>query len=94
MKIFITNLGKYCEGYLVGKWVQLPISDDKLDEVLKEIGIDEYYEETFISDCENDIIGLNDVISEYSSISVLNKLAQRLEELSADDARKLGAVLE
>ena len=37
MKIFITNLGKYCEGYLVGKWVQLPISDDKLDEVLKEI---------------------------------------------------------
>ena len=94
MKIFITNLGKYCEGYLVGKWVKLPISDDKLDEVLKEIGIDEYYEETFISDCENDIIGLNDVISEYSSISVLNKLAQRLEELSADDARKLGAVLE
>ena len=42
MKIFITNLGKYCEGYLVGKWVQLPISDDKLGEVLKEIGIDEY----------------------------------------------------
>jgi antirestriction protein len=94
MKIFITNLGKYCEGHLVGKWVQLPISDDKLGEVLKEIGIDEYYEETFISDCENDIIGLNEVVSEYSSISVLNKLAQRLEELSADDARKLGAVLE
>ena len=94
MKIFITNLGKYCEGYLVGKWVQLPISDDKLDEVLKQIGINEYYEEYFISDCENDIIGLSDVISEYSSVSVLNKLAQRLEGLSADDARKLGAVLE
>ena len=94
MKIFITNLGKYCEGYLVGKWVQLPISDDKLDEVLKQIGINEYYEEYFISDCENDIIGLSDVISEYSSISVLNKLAQRIEELSADDTKKLGAVLE
>lgn len=94
MKIFITNLGKYCEGYLVGKWVQLPISDDKLDEVLKEIGINEYYEECLITDCENDIIGLSNVISEYSSISVLNKLAQRLEGLSADDARKLGAVLE
>ena len=62
MKIFITNLGKYCEGYLVGKWVKLPISDDKLDEVLKQIGINEYYEEYFISDCENDIIGLSDVI--------------------------------
>ena len=94
MKIFITNLGKYCEGYLVGKWVQLPISDDKLGEVLKQIGINEYYEEYFISDCENDIIGLSDVISEYSSISVLNKLAQRIEELSADDTKKLGAVLE
>lgn len=94
MKIFITNLGKYVEGYLVGKWVQLPISDEKLDEVLKQIGINEYYEEYFISDCENDIIGLSDVISEYSSISVLNKLAQRIEELSADDAKKLGAVLE
>ena len=94
MKIFITNLGKYCEGYLVGKWVQLPISDDKLDEVLKQIGINEYYEEYFISDCENDIIGLSDVISEYSSVVALNELAQRLETLSDADTDKLGAVLE
>ena len=94
MKIFLTNLGKYTEGYLIGKWVKLPVSEDKLNEVLEAIGINEYYEEYFITDCENDIIGLNDVISEYSSISVLNKLAQRLEELSADDERKLGAVLE
>ena len=82
MKIFVTNLGRYNEGYLVGKWVKLPVSEDKLNEVLKEIGINEYYEEYFITDCENYIIGLNDVISEYSSVQALNSLAQRLEELS------------
>ena len=95
MKIFITNLGMYNEGYLVGKWVKLPVSDDKLDEVLKAIGINEYYEEFFISDFENErIIGLSEVVSEYSSVQALNKLAQRLEELSDDEADKLGAVLE
>ena len=94
MKIFITNLGKYTEGYLIGKWVKLPISEDRLDEVLKAIGINEYYEEYFITDYENEIIGLGDVISEYSSVQALNELAQRLEDLSDDEADKLGAVLE
>ena len=97
MKIFITNLGRYNEGYLVGKWVKLPVSEDKLAEVLEEIGIDnEYYEEYFITDtdCENEIIGIGDVISEYSSVQALNELAQRLEELSDNEADKLGAVLE
>ena len=97
MKIYLTNLGRYNEGYLVGKWVKLPVCEDVLDKVLKEIGIDnEYYEEYFISDtdCENGIIGIGDVISEYSSVQALNELAQRLEDLSGDEADKLGAVLE
>ena len=94
MKIFITNLGKYTEGYLIGKWVKLPVSEDKLNEVLEAIGINEYYEEYFITDYENEIIGIGDVISEYSSVVALNELAQRLEDLSADEADKLGAVLE
>ena len=94
MKIFITNLGRYNEGYLVGKWVKLPVCEDVLDKVLKEIGIDEYYEEYFITDYENEIIGIGDVISEYSSVQALNELAQRLEDLSDDEADKLGAVLE
>ena len=28
MEIYLTNLGKYNEGYLVGEWVHLPVSDD------------------------------------------------------------------
>ena len=37
LKIYIANLGKYNEGELVGKWVELPCED--LDEVLKEIKV-------------------------------------------------------
>ena len=94
MKVFITNLGRYVEGYLVGKWVKLPVDDETLDKVLTEIGINEQYEEYFITDYENVTVALGDIISEYSSVAALNKLAQRLEELSDADADKLGAVLE
>ena len=48
MKIFITNLGKYTEGYLIGKWVKLPVSEDKLNEVLEAIGINEYTKNTLL----------------------------------------------
>ena len=94
MKIYLTNLGRYNEGYLVGKWVKLPVCEEVLDKVLKEIGINEYYEEYFITDYENDIVGIGDVISEYSSVQALNELAQRLEGLSDDEADKLRAMLE
>ena len=33
MNIYLTNLGKYNEGELVGEWVQLPISNEELQEV-------------------------------------------------------------
>ena len=94
MKVFITNLGRYNEGYLVGKWVKLPVDDKTLNRVLTEIGINEQYEEYFITDYENEFVAIGDVISEYSSVAALNKLAQRLEVLSDADADKLGAVLE
>ncbi len=38
MKIYLTNLGKYNEGYLVGEWVHLPISSEDLKEVFDRIG--------------------------------------------------------
>lgn len=59
LKIYIANLGKYNEGELVGKWVELPCED--LDEVLKEIEVVDgtAYEEYAIHDYESDIEGLN-----------------------------------
>ena len=52
MEIFLTNLGKYVEGCLVGQWVKLPVPEDKLESVLKQIGINDEYEEYFITDYE------------------------------------------
>lgn len=53
-KVFITNLGKYTEGKLVGKWLDLPCNN--ITEELKSIDIrpNSKYEEAFITDYEND----------------------------------------
>lgn len=53
---FITNLGKYNEGELVGEWVKFPTTAEELKKVFNRIGIgqkDDFgqpYEEWFITD--------------------------------------------
>ena len=53
---YITNLGKYNEGELVGEWVKFPTTSEDLQKVFERIGIgskDDFgnpYEEWFISD--------------------------------------------
>ena len=78
IRIYLTNLGKYNEGELVGKWVDLPTTNG-FEEHLEEIGINEEYEEWFITDYETDITGLK--VGEYDSIEDLNELAETLEDL-------------
>lgn len=90
--IYLTNLGKYNEGCLMGEWVKLPVDKDKLQDVLARIGINERYEEYFISDYETLFSNLH--ISEYSSIQELNELAEKIDGLADCDYEKLGAVLE
>lgn len=95
LEVFLTNLGKYNEGYLVGKFVKLPIDESDLQGVLKEIGIDGLnYEEYFITDVETDISGLSETISEYTSIRELNELAEHFCRLDESDSEKLTAILE
>ena len=36
---FVTNLGKYNEGELVGEWVKFPISAEEMQKVFERIGI-------------------------------------------------------
>lgn len=36
---FITNLGKYNEGYLIGEWVKFPVTNEELQAVFQRIGI-------------------------------------------------------
>ena len=92
LKVFVTNLGKYNEGELIGEWVSLPISESELEEVLERIGINEQYEEYFITDYETELDDLD--IDEYSNISELNELAAQLESFDEYDLEKIGAIIE
>jgi antirestriction protein len=82
LRAFITNLGKYNEGDLVGKWIDLPISDKEFEKVLKEIGINEEYEEYFFTDYESEVGDLG--LGEYESIEDLNELAESLEDIDTN----------
>ena len=94
LSAFVTNLGKYTEGELVGKWVDFPITDGELKTVLQEIGIDGIrYEEIFFTDYESDIAGLTACLGEYESIRLLNCLATKIEE-SDCDTEELAAMIE
>jgi antirestriction protein len=85
INVYITNLGKYNEGYLMGKWLKLPASDEEIEKVLKEIYIDgEQYEEYFFTDWES-VDGIE--INEYSSLEELNEIAETLDNLSQEDLK-------
>lgn len=89
---FITNLGKYVEGELVGQWVEFPTTDEEIQEVLNEIGIEGIrYEEIFITDYESEINGLTERFGEYENLSMLNYLAEKIQDC---DIEWLEAALE
>ena len=92
ISIFLTNLGEYNRGCLIGEWIKLPIDEDDLESVLACIGINDEYEEYFITDYESMFSNLH--INEYSSISDLNTLAAQLDSLADYELEKLEAVLE
>lgn len=82
IKGFITNLGKYNEGELVGEWIYFPIPEEELEEVLERIGINEEYEETFFTDWESDIEGVAEYFGEYPDIEHVNEIAEGLDDLT------------
>ena len=97
---FVTNLGKYNEGELVGEWVQFPTTEEELKKVFERIGIgskDEFghaYEEWFITDYECPIHGVYDMLGEYESLDKLNYLASLIEEMDKWDQEKFIAIME
>ena len=75
VRIFLTNLGKYNEGQLTGKWVEMPIDENELKEALKDIDINKEYEEFFITDYEAPF-----KINEYDSIETINEKIEAYED--------------
>lgn len=99
LKIYLTNLGKYNEGELIGEWVDLPCTDEELEAVKERIGISDepdengnYYEEWFITDYESDIQGVE--VGEYDNLDELNEFAEELEDLDESQKQALQAFLE
>lgn len=91
---YITNLGKYNEGELVGEWVEFPVSDEEIEEVFERIGIDgEEYEEYFVTDYEvEDGFDIATLLGEYVSIDTLNEVAEAFDNV--DDEKLALAVVE
>lgn len=92
LKIALTNLGKYNEGCLVYKWLDLPATEDEIQEAKDAIGINEEYEEWFITDYETDIEGLK--VDEYEDLEFLNQLIEQYEDLDEYDQKAVQAIME
>ena len=84
-RAFITNLGIYNEGRLVGEWVDFPIQHDGLtlqesiEKILCRIGVDgKQYEEYFITDYDSEIADLTENFGEYENLFLLQALACKI----------------
>lgn len=96
---YITNLGKYNEGELVGEWVKFPTTYEEMQKVFERIGIgkeDEFgnvYEEWFITDYDCYVDGLHDILGEYESLDELNYLANSIEAMDKNDFARFEAAI-
>lgn len=97
---FITNLGKYNEGELVGEWVKFPTTAEEMKKVFDRIGIgqkDEFgqpYEEWFITDYDCYVGALYDKLGEYENLDELNYLAAKLDEMGEGEYAQFQAAME
>ena len=91
---YITNLGKYAEGQLVGETLKFPATTEEVQSLLKNIGVDGVrYEEFFITTFDGDVMGLYDYLTEYENLDELNHLAHLISELDSDEIETLEAAL-
>jgi antirestriction protein len=97
---FVTNLGKYNEGELVGEWVKFPTTVDEMKAVFDRIGIgqkDDFgcpYEEWFITDYDCYVDGLYDKLGEYVNLDELNYLASKLDNMDKYEYNQFCAAME
>ena len=85
LEAYITNLGKYAEGQLVGETLKFPTTTEEVQSLLKRIGVDGVrYEEIFITSFDSDVLGLHEHLGEYENIDELNYLAALLSDIRTD----------
>jgi antirestriction protein len=80
--LFITNLGKYTEGQLVGEWIDFPTEESEINALLERIGVDGIrYEEYFVTDFESNFF---EYPGEYFDIYEFNEKCEEVEESNLD----------
>lgn len=97
ISIYLTNLGKYNEGELVGEWLELPATEEEIEACKKRIGISDepdengnIYEEYFVTDYECEFYA----VGEYESLDDLNELAETLDGMDDDEAEIVEALMD
>ena len=100
LKIYLTDLEAYNNGALVGKWIELPMSQDELSQELKEVleqgkqAVNGYnHEEYFITDYEWEDVSIFEV-GEYANLTNLNEQVEQLEELNQEQQKAVQFLLD
>lgn len=95
---FVTNLGKYNEGELIGEWVTFPVDEDEWNEILERIGISDepdergrIYEEFFSTDWD---CGCDFGFGEYEDVDHINEIAEMVDRLNSSEEETLEAMLD
>lgn len=98
MKIYITDLEAYNNGHLVGAWYELPMNENLLTESIENelqkgrtvCNSAHYHEEYFITDYECDYMKIN----EHDSLTKLNEIAQKMDDLKTQERTAVQLILE
>ncbi len=100
LKIFVTDLSAYNDGFLVGEWITLPLDKDELAFKVKMIlgkgeilCNDSFHEEYFITDYEFETVDMFSV-GEYDNIYILNEKAQLLEDIEESEHKLIKFLLD
>jgi antirestriction protein len=81
MQIYLTNLSKYNNGFLIGEWLELPCTKDELQDAISRILSQD--KECFITDSEgipfdvgehDDLYDLNDKLQQYEALDEREQL--------------------
>lgn len=92
---YVTNAGRYGEGYDYGGMLRFPTTKEQVQELLKRIGIDGVrYQEIFIPCFDDDVLGVCEYMGEYEGIDELHYLACLLSELDEYSLTVLEAVVD
>ena len=104
LKAYITNLGKYNEGELIGEWVTFPIEQEELNKVFERIGIGstdvfgQPYEEFFVTDYDGNMPkDMWRELGEYTSIEdlqIAGRLLEKINEAGYDGVEIFSALMD